>query len=57
MSDPRLWQVEESFKDLHRIYKPDNLDKFTKEFVKKYKVPKGYEAELKKLVEEVKTNG
>lgn len=52
MSDVRLWQVEQSFKDLYRIYQPDNLDKFTKDFIKKYKISKEYEPRLKSLVSE-----
>lgn len=42
--------VEQSFKDLYRIYKPNNLDKFTKKFMKKYRIPKIYEEKLKSLV-------
>lgn len=50
MSDVRLWQAEESFKDLYRIYKPKDIDKFTKDFIKKYKISKEYEPRLKSLI-------
>lgn len=50
MSDVRLWQVEQSFMDLYRIYQPKDLDKFTREFIKKYKIGKEYADRLKSLV-------
>lgn len=60
MSKVSKWQIAESFKDLYRIYQPDDLDKFTKEFMTKYKIPKEYSSKLKALVtnsEDNKENG
>lgn len=54
MSDVRLWDIAESFKDLHRIYKPVDLDKFTKDFMRKYKISKDLEGKLKSLVKDDK---
>lgn len=42
--------IKQSYIDLHRIYKPTDIDKFTRDFVKKYGL-KGYEDELKRLVQ------
>jgi hypothetical protein len=42
--------VEKSFEELYRIYKPKNLDKFISEFIIKYRIPNGYEEQLKCLV-------
>lgn len=52
MSDVRLWQVEQSFKDLYRIYQPKDIDKFTRDFIKKYGIDKEHEDRLKSLVKE-----
>ncbi|GAB7388596.1 hypothetical protein BSNK01_24340 [Bacillaceae bacterium] len=39
-----------SFVNLYRIYQPENLNKFVKQFMNKYKIPKGYEEQLKRLI-------
>lgn len=45
--------VKESFIDLYKIYKPRNLDEFTRKFIKKYRIPKIYEENLKSLVKDI----
>ncbi|WP_187119696.1 hypothetical protein [Numidum massiliense] len=44
--------VKRSFVELYNIYRPKNIDKFTREFIKKYRIDGGYEEELKQLVTE-----
>jgi hypothetical protein len=48
----KLSEVEQSIKDLTRIYKPaaSEVDRFVKRFVLKYNITKGYENELKRIV-------
>jgi hypothetical protein len=42
--------VEDSVRDLTRIYKPSNPDLFVKEYIRKYRIPKGNEVKLKSFV-------
>lgn len=44
-------EVKRSLHDLTRIYRPTDAKKFVKDFIRKYHVTSGYEAELTKLVE------
>lgn len=44
-------EVRESVKQLTRIYRPTNVKKFVKEYVKKYRIHGGYEEHLANLVE------
>jgi hypothetical protein len=44
-------EVKDSVRELVRIYKPANPRKFVKDYVKKYRIPGGYEDVLTRLVE------
>lgn len=45
------WElIKQSYLDLYRIYKPTDLDSFTKNFCKKYGIPGIYKDDLKRLV-------
>jgi hypothetical protein len=44
-------EVIESVKELARIYRPTNVRKFVREYVKKYKIHGGYEEQLANVVE------
>ncbi|WP_199620410.1 dimerization/docking domain-containing protein [Paenibacillus alkalitolerans] len=44
-------EVKESVKEMARIYRPSNPRKFVREYVKKYRIPGGYEDVLTRLVE------
>jgi hypothetical protein len=44
-------EVRESLLELTRIYKPKNARKFTRDYIRKYRVMAGYEEELTDLVE------
>lgn len=39
-------EVRKSVRELARIYKPKNPERFVKQFIEKYKVQKGFENEL-----------
>ncbi len=45
--------VRSSIRDLAVIYKPSDPKRFVREFVYKYNVQKGYEAELERIVKDV----
>jgi hypothetical protein len=44
-------EVKDSVRELARIYRPTNPRKFVKDYVKKYRIPGGYEDVLTRLVE------
>ncbi|WP_274361834.1 hypothetical protein [Paenibacillus thermotolerans] len=44
-------EVKESVKEMARIYRPSNPRKFVRDYVKKYRIPGGYEDVLTRLVE------
>jgi hypothetical protein len=44
-------EVKDSVRELTRIYRPANPRKFVKDYVKKYRIPGGYEDVLTRLVE------
>ncbi|MCI3927219.1 hypothetical protein MO973_44310 [Paenibacillus sp. TRM 82003] len=44
-------EVKDSVRELVRIYRPANPRKFVKDYVKKYRIPGGYEDALTRLVE------
>ncbi|KIL35138.1 hypothetical protein SD71_16025 [Cohnella kolymensis] len=48
----KIGEVEQSIKDLTRIYKPklEGVDRFVRRYVLKYRIPAGYEKRLKNLV-------
>jgi hypothetical protein len=39
-------EVRKSIRELTRIYKPKNPERFVKQFIAKYNVQRGYEKEL-----------
>jgi hypothetical protein len=43
-------EVKQSLIELARIYKPKDPRKFVNEFVRKYRITRGYEEELTSLV-------
>lgn len=43
-------EVRNSIRDLTRIYKPKDPDRFVRDFVRKYNIQRGFEAELKQIV-------
>ncbi len=42
--------TKQSLIDLTRIYKPKDVDKFVRGFVRKYNIPRGFESALKTIV-------
>lgn len=44
-------EVQDSVREMARIYRPANPRKFVKEYVKKYRIPGGYEDILTRIVE------
>ena len=44
-------EVKDSVRELVRIYRPSDARKFVKDYVKKYRIPGGYEDVLTRLVE------
>jgi hypothetical protein len=43
-------EVKQSLRELARIYKPKDPRRFVNEFVRKYRITRGYEEELTTLV-------
>lgn len=42
--------IKQSYRDLHRIHEPKNLDKFTDWFINKYRLSKDLKEKLMNLV-------
>lgn len=45
-------EVKESLLEMARIYQPNNVKKFVKGFIKRYRITGGYEEELTRLVQQ-----
>ena len=52
-NEKELYDIGQSFKDMVRIYKPDDLEEYARKFAAKYHC-KGYEKQLIALVKEEK---